>query len=809
MIFALSPRKLKSMKQQSHRQPAMATLFSDRPDEHDPAVVAALNELPGAVFAISTAERITFMNRAAMRISGFGYPEQKPPVWNEVLLPFKAFRKIRDFYEAVRNHKGNSGNDAKINLVGRDRSLVSMKISMEDVEYQGSIQGYLVTGEDITRLQDAYDHASANLDLYRTLAGNLPGINLMMIDRDRTIRINHGTQSRQLGFPKGSVEGKPLHDVMDERLGKEVEPVINAVFEGNEVSTDFRLGSQHFFTWSLPLKDSRGDVSAATLIFQNVTESKKAEREMIAAKNTAEEANRLKSQFIASISHEIRTPLNAIVGFSQQLNKTNLSPEQREFTSIIESSSEHLLSLVNDVLILSRIDSGNSEFEESPMRISTLITNVHNMLMIRAEEKGISLNSQVDNTLDRILHGDAFRIRQVIVNILSNAIKFTHAGYVDIKAFQQKEFKNKVEVRIDITDTGIGIARDKLESIFEQFHQADAEITRRYGGTGLGLTISKRIVEHMGGKLSVRSEEGMGSQFTILLPLKKGSDEDIIQEEEEERSLEVGDALNGTSVLLVDDDSVNRLLGKVILENFGCEVDLASGGEESIRKLESGNYRVVLLDLHMPEVSGYDVASHVRNRMKNYDLPIIAVTAAVMKGGIKKVFRHGMNNYLIKPFKEESLYRTLCKELNIQGVATDHVPEQELENKGGVLDLGAGKGTYNLEGLISMSGRDPGFIAKMLRTFIDNTSEGIRDLEQALEQGDRSALAEIAHKMLPSFRHLEVSRGMALLEAIKRNEEENMTADTLDSTVREAIREARLIISELEQEEAAYRKKEK
>ncbi len=797
------------MKQQSDRHPAMSTLFNTGTGEHDPATVATLNALPAAVFAISSDERITFMNHAAMRISGSGNPERHPQVWNEVLLPFKPFAKISRFYEAIKKNGEKSGNLAKINLVSRDGSLVSMKISVEAFEYQGSIPGYLVTAEDITRLQDAYDHASANLDLYRTLAGNLPGINLMMVDRDLTIRINHGTQSRQLGFPGGSVEGKPLHDVMDKRLEKEVEPVINAVFDGNEVSTDFRLGSQHFFTWSLPLKDSRGRVNAATLIFQNVTESKKAEQEMIAAKNTAEEANRLKSQFIASISHEIRTPLNAIVGFSQQLNKTNLTADQREFTSIIESSSEHLLSLVNDVLILSRIDSGTSEFEESPMRISTLITNVYNMLRIRAEEKGISLNSQVDDTLDRVLHGDAFRIRQVIVNILSNAIKFTHAGYVDIKAFQQKEFKNKVEVRIDITDTGIGIARDKLDSIFEQFHQADADITRRYGGTGLGLTISKRIVEHMGGQLSVRSEEGMGSQFTILLPLKKGSDEELIREEEEERSLEVGDALKGISVLLVDDDSVNRLLGKVILENFGCEVDLASGGRESIQKLETGSYRVVLLDLHMPELSGYDVASHVRNRMKNHDLPIIAVTAAVMKGAIKKVFRHGMNNYLIKPFKEESLYRTLCKELDIQGVEAVSNPEQELENKGGVLDLGAGKGTYNLEGLISVSGRNSGFIAKMLRTFIDNTAEGIRDLEQALERSDRPALAEIAHKMLPSFRHLEVSRGMALLEAIKSNERKNMTADNLDSLVREAIQEARLIISELEQEEAAYRKKEK
>jgi CheY-like chemotaxis protein len=415
---------------------------------------------------------------------------------------------------------------------------------------------------------------------------------------------------------------------------------------------------------------------------------------------------------------------------------------------IIDKSSEHLLSLINDILILSKIEARQLNFEKSPFKIKYNVKYVHNALINKAREKGLSFTYNIDPKLDMVLLGDSFRLRQILINMLSNAIKFTSAGYVELRCFLIHQNKNKIKVRFDIIDTGIGIKSENLQRIFEQFKQADSSISQKYGGTGLGLTICKNLIDMQNGSLSVSSQENIGTTFSFVIPYDKGAETDNITEELGEIDPH---KLKGKSVLLVDDDSVNRLLGKTILEKIECDYDIASNGKEAIAKLDAKKYDVVLLDIYMPDINGVDVAKYLRQKKNNESTKIVAVTAAVMKDDIEKYYKAGINDFLIKPFKEIHLFNKMCEVLQVKQMtflkpAAEIILIEEIHPK-----------LYDLSELKIMSGNKPELIAKMLTTFIENSKQALQKFNDALADKDNELIAETAHKILPSYRHLNVN----------------------------------------------------
>jgi PAS domain S-box-containing protein len=412
-------------------------------------------------------------------------------------------------------------------------------------------------------------------------------------------------------------------------------------------------------------KDDRGNVLGAVIVTRDITEQKKNEKELTearvfaelatelaeVAKGKAEDAVKSKQQFLSNMSHEIRTPMNAIIGFTKVVLKTDLTDKQREYLDAIKISGDALIVLINDILDLAKVDAGKMTFEKTPFKMSSSISSMLHLFEIKIQEKNLKLIKNYDKSIPEILIGDPVRLHQIILNLVSNALKFTNEGSitVDVKLLEQNE--EKVNIEFSVKDTGIGIVNNKLDKIFENFQQASSGTSRLYGGTGLGLAIVKQLVESQGGKIEVTSEIMEGSTFKFQLEFQKTHD----TENKESDQVEITTQNKNIKVLVVEDIALNQLLMKTLLDDFGFERDIASNGKIAIEKMKNNTYDIILMDLQMPEMNGFDATEYIRNEMQS-NIPIIALTADVTTVDLAKCKAVGMNDYIAKPVDERLLY---------------------------------------------------------------------------------------------------------------------------------------------------------
>ena len=541
-------------------------------------------------------------------------------------------------------------------------------------------------------------------------------------------------------FEKGFVADSPL--ILRHKNGK----LIHVLFNGSVY------------------KDDKKNVLGAAIVARDVTDQKRIETELIEAKVFAELATEIaeeakinaenatiiaenavkaKQQFLSNMSHEIRTPMNAIIGFTKVVLRTDITDKQKEYLNAIKISGDALIVLINDILDLAKVDAGKMTFEKTPFKMKSSIAAMLHLFETKIQEKNLKLIKEYDNKIPEVLVGDPIRLHQIILNLVSNAVKFTSKGKITVSVDLLHEDDDKVILKFAVTDTGIGISEEKIGTIFENFQQATSGTSRLYGGTGLGLAIVKQLIEPQSGTIRVNSTIHKGSTFSFTLPFQK-TNSDV---ELENELTEIDSEMKNIKVLVVEDIALNQLLMKTLLDDFGFELDIAENGKIAIEKLQEKDYDIILMDLQMPEMNGFEATKYIRNTMHS-TIPIIALTADVTTVDLDKCKAVGMNDYIAKPVDETVLYNKIIGTLK----------KSKLDKKEEISTSQIEKIKYtNLEYLHHRTKSNPILMMEMISLYLAQTPPLINTMKQSLAEQNWQLLGASVHKMIPSFSIMGVS----------------------------------------------------
>jgi PAS domain S-box-containing protein len=516
----------------------------------------------------------------------------------------------------------------------------------------------------------------------------------------------------------------------------------------------------------------------------DISNQKKLETELIQAKEAAESSTRTKEMFLANMSHEIRTPMNAIVGMANQLKKSTLTEKQDFYLNTLQSSAENLLVIINDILDLSKIEAGELTIEKIGFEPKKVLANVMQVMTFKAEEKGLYFsNSFCDSRLSPILIGDPYRLNQIFLNLVSNAIKFTNKGGVDILCAIIEDHIDHQVLEGRVIDTGIGIDEKFIKNIFQKFKQEDDSVTRKFGGTGLGMSICKNLIELMGGKIFVESEKGKGTTVFFRIPLQKGTEADLPKQINTNYDIS---KLKNKTILVADDNEMNRLVAATILENLGVKIIEAENGLQAVEKVKLFNPDLVLMDIQMPIMDGLEATRTLR---LEYDknLPIIALTAIAIKGEELKFKEAGMNDFVLKPFQEERLLQVIA----------DYFRIDKLENQATIEDKESVE-LFNLSKLESLSGGNQSFIKKMIDLFVTLSSQSVTQINEAYDQNDFVQVGKLAHKLKPSLDNLSIDSLKETIKDIEKNAKDYGKSDKLKSLITQVQKTVEAVNAQLQ-----------
>ena len=611
-----------------------------------------------------TAGIILYANDRFCEISGYpraGLIGQNHRIVNSGTHPAKLFRDMWNTITGGQVWRGEICNRAREgHLYWVSATIVPL------LGDRGVPEQYIAIRTDITDRKRMETQLSEQLHLVEELLEAIPLPVYLKDTLGGYIRLNRAFE-QFFHIRRENYLGRTLHDLLspeDARVHVEKDAELFAAkgtqsYEAMVHSCDGEIHDAIYRKAVLTRRD--GSVSALLGVIVDITDRKQAEREIVRAKEAAEAASRAKSDFLANMSHEIRTPMNGVIGMTDLALDTELTAEQREYLSIAKSSAESLLTVINDILDFSKIEAGKLLVENISFDLHRLIADVLKPLAIRAHEKGIELISEVIHTVPRFVLGDPSRIRQVLVNLVGNAIKFTETGEIILSTDLMHQQHGHAIIHFAVRDTGIGIAEDKQDLIFDAFAQEDTSTTRKYGGTGLGLSICRRLVELMGGRMWLNSQLGEGSTFHFSVELQL-TEQSVSAPGQRITPHSLHETQPRLNILLVEDHPTNQKLALGLLEKWGHLATLAQNGQEAIDILGRQSFDVVLMDMQMPVMSGIEATEHIRAREAELHLPrtpIIAMTAAAMQDDRDACLAAGMDDYLSKPIKVKELREKL------------------------------------------------------------------------------------------------------------------------------------------------------
>jgi PAS domain S-box-containing protein len=669
------------------------------------------------------------------------HPDNKEDVMDFYMTQTKS-RQVKSYYEV-----------AIVTATGRTVWL-SQNVRLF-ISENGWIHKVSVIARDITLLKETQDKLKKSEKQYRLISTNSKDlISLYDVDIDSDPIRSYVSPSVKdiLGYEQEEVIGqspfKFIHPEDVERMKKNVHP---ATLNGEMAFAEYRaVRKDGKYIWmesySQPYVDDEGKVIGFQTSARDITKRKETEISLKEAKEKAEEATNAKSQFLSMMSHEIRTPMNAVIGLTNFLLEENPREDQMRHLKLLKFSSENLLTIINDILDFSKIEAGKVQIESIPIHLANFLNDIVQSIKIKADDKGIMMTSSYDEKLPSAIYGDPVRISQVINNLLSNAIKFTKRGKVEFIVNYAGADHGRSVIAFSVKDTGIGIEQDKLEIIFDQFSQANTDTARMFGGTGLGLAITKKLLNLMGSEITVKSQLGEGSEFSFALNVEEAK---AVQLLDKDNQLRANRRNHAAHILLVEDNDVNQIVATNFLTKWGYRVTIANNGKEALEMVKHKSYHLILIDLQMPEMDGYEATSKIRGMSEPYfeKIPIIAITASTMANMENKLTSVGITDYITKPFRSKDLEEKI---LQYEFDVSDHVSKRSLRDA--LNDYSESNEEVNLD---------------LVKRMIKNINELQTTLDQSLKTSDVTFFANTGHKMRTTFGILQKERFISGMEEIK------------------------------------------
>ena len=640
----------------------------------------------------------------------------------------------------------------------------------------GTLRMMVGTGANVTSRRRAEQKLVEQREFYEFTLNHLPSDIGVFDAEGRYLFVNatgiKDPAKREWVIGKNNFEYCQQYDI-PLALAEERQERLNEAFREGRLVTfeetfDRPEGLRHQFRCLQPVFYADGSPRMIVAYGLDITERVATERALRHAKLAAESAVRARELFLANMSHEIRTPMNAILGMSQLLAKTELAPDQDSYRQAITTSAEHLLVIINDILDLSKLEAGKMALEQVGFTPSHLLAEIEQTLHYKAEEKGLRLMTQVTPAVPRVLLGDPYRIRQVLLNLAGNAVKFTEAGSVAITCdFVPDSDGGTGEIVFKVVDTGIGIEPEFVQNIFNEFSQADSSVTRKFGGTGLGLSITRNLLKLMGSDIQLESEKHKGTVMQFALRLPAGTPFDLTPKVVLPPDSPTRQQLRNKQVLLVEDNRFNRQIAKTFLSHAHVQVTEAEHGAEAVEIAQNQRFDLILMDIQMPVMDGYAATALLRQQL-GLGTPIIALTANAVKGEREKCLAAGMNSYLTKPFKEDELLRIVGEWALTQPAPAEEpavavpsfllAPPEPLTE--GQVKL------YTVDELLIAGQGDLEFVTFMLQTFVESCEEAAQGFSEGMREGNIDLIKSTAHTLWPSLAHLGAHQLVPPVEAL-------------------------------------------
>lgn len=642
---------------------------------------------------------------------------------------------------------------------------------------------------DITERRAAAKTIALREEKYRNIIANI-NMGLVEVDLHEIIRYCNQGFCDLSGYKRDELIGKNIVDILvsdssKNLLTNKTKERSGGVSDIYEIEIKNKAGELRWWMVSgAPNYDDAGTLIGSIGIHLDITERKSLEQKLKISQKKAEESSKAKEAFLANMSHEIRTPLNAIIGMIRELSYENLSENQRHYVQNTSTASLHLLSVLNNILDISKIEAGEFQLEMQHFNLDEVLKNVVTIMKTSASEKNLYLNATVSPQINHTLVGDPTRIRQILLNLLGNAVKFTQTGGVTIDCKLEEENTQQQSLLLSIKDTGIGMGEKYVKNIFSKFSQEDVTTARNYGGTGLGMAITRELIQLMNGSIEVKSKRHEGTTITIKLVLPIGNEMKV----ENSAAYERNPKGTPVKVLLAEDNEFNRLVATRTLERNNCIVSIAVNGAEALELLQKEKFDVILMDLQMPVMDGIAATQSIRHTLQ-LKIPIIALSANAFKTESDHCLSIGMNDYVTKPFEEKVLMASIFKQIN---------KSVSIENAEAISY--ASKKLYNMDELSLLSGGDKGYMEKLVEIFIRQTNSSLKQMKEALAAKDLQTVFQISHQMKPSIDGFHIDCLKMEVREIEKNAKEGIYSIKLEKLVHYADDILNRVMNELQLE---------